>query len=247
MGHIKGFALKDGDVLIEQNRIQMVSGNELLRQTVESVLQTNKKEWFLNWQEGINIYNLLGKRKSDEIIENEILQGLLQVDSSFIIEDFSIIEEEGRNMKIYFTARTSSGESITVSNMDAGVSRSRTGTMGYYYNSSRSNSVDVSNKANKATTLAGYGITDAYTQEQTDTAISAALANAPYLTRMTVEKLPDVSVASANVIYVIYTDAESDDNKYTEYMLINGAWEKTGGSDIVDITTDEIDSLYGEV
>lgn len=225
----------------------MASGNELLRQTVESVLQTNKKEWFLNWQEGINIYNLLGKRKSDEIIENEILQGLLQVDSSFVIEDFSIIEEEGRNMKIYFTARTSSGESITVSNMDAGVSRSRTGTMGYYYNGSRSSSVDISNKANKATTLAGYGITDAYTQEQTKTAILAALASAPYLQRITVEKLPDVSVASANVIYVIRTDSESENNKYTEYMLINGEWEITGGSEIIEITNEEIDSLYGEV
>lgn len=232
--------------MIEQNRIQMVSGEELLRQTTESVLQTNLREWFLNWKEGINFYNLLGKRKSDEIIKNEILQGLLQVDDTFIIEDFVITEEAGRNMKIYFTAKNSNGESVTVSNMDAGTSVSRAGNMGYYY-SSRSSYPDISNKANKATTLAGYGITDAYTQEQTDIAISAALANAPYLSRLTVEKLPDITTASSNIIYVIYADADSENNKYTEWMAINGAWEQTGGSDIVDITTEEIDSLYGEV
>lgn len=35
---------------------------------------------------------------------------------------------------------------------------------------------DIANKANKATTLAGYGITDAYTSTQTDTAIANAMA-----------------------------------------------------------------------
>ena len=36
---------------------------------------------------------------------------------------------------------------------------------------------DIANKANKATTLAGYGITDAYTNAQTDTAIATAISN----------------------------------------------------------------------
>lgn len=35
---------------------------------------------------------------------------------------------------------------------------------------------DIAGKADKATTLAGYGITDAYTSEQTDTAIADAIA-----------------------------------------------------------------------
>lgn len=36
---------------------------------------------------------------------------------------------------------------------------------------------DIANKADKATTLAGYGIADAYTSSQTDTAIANAMAN----------------------------------------------------------------------
>ena len=242
---MKGFALKNGDVLIEQNRIQMVNGNELLRQTVESVLQTNKREWFLNWQEGINFYNLLGKRKSDEIIENEILQGLLQVDNTFIIEDFKITQN-GRDMNINFTATNGNGEKITVGNMTASTT-GRTGNMGYYYSSSRASYPDISNKANKATTLEGYGITDAYTQEQTNSAISMAIAKAPYLKRMTVNALPDVSDADENIIYVLYADGDSARNKYTEWMVVNGEWELTGGTEIEKITIEEIDELYGEV
>ena len=229
--------------MIENNRIQMVSGNELLRQTVESVLQTNKKEWFLNWQEGINFYNLLGKRKSDEIIQNEIMQGLLQVDSSFVMDDFRITEE-GREMKVFFTARNSNGDSISVGNVSAGTQGTRTGYVPSYY-SSRSSSVDVSNKANKATTLAGYGITDAYTQEETNKAIAAALANAPYMTRLTVEKLPEIG--NPSVIYIVPSENGSESNMYSEWLYVNGKWEQTGGEDIEDITNEEIDALYGEV
>lgn len=60
---IKGFALQDGDVLIQNNEIQIVTGEELTRQTVKCVLNTNKGEWFANWQEGINFSELLGKKK----------------------------------------------------------------------------------------------------------------------------------------------------------------------------------------
>ena len=60
---MKGFKLtSSGDVEIKNNQIQMIDGNELLRQTVECVLGTNKGEWFLNPDEGINFRNILGKR-----------------------------------------------------------------------------------------------------------------------------------------------------------------------------------------
>ena len=59
---MKGFKIdKNGDVVIEKNQIQMVENNELLRQTVQCILNTNKGEWPLNEDEGINFYNILGK------------------------------------------------------------------------------------------------------------------------------------------------------------------------------------------
>ena len=90
-------------------------------------------------------------------------------------------------------------------------------------------------KADKANTLAGYGIGDAYTKGQTDSAISAAIAKAPHLKREIVEQLPEVSAADANTIYMVGTGEGSETSVYKEYMLINGKFELLGDSK-VDLT-----------
>lgn len=90
-------------------------------------------------------------------------------------------------------------------------------------------------KADKATTLAGYGITDAYTKGEADTKIAEAVAAAPHLKRSIVEVLPDAGAADQNTIYMVGTGAGSEDSSYEEYMLINGAFERIGTSD-VDLT-----------
>lgn len=93
----------------------------------------------------------------------------------------------------------------------------------------------LAGKANSATTLEGYGITDAYTSSQTDTKIATAVAAAPHLKRTIVEQLPEVEEADENTIYMVGTGAGSEDSAYEEYMLINGAFERIGSSD-VDLT-----------
>lgn len=92
-----------------------------------------------------------------------------------------------------------------------------------------------SGKADKATTLAGYGIGDAYTKAQTDSAISSAVANADHLKREIVSVLPEVEEADEHTIYMVGTGAGSEDSVYEEYMLINGGFEKVGSSE-VDLT-----------
>ena len=92
-----------------------------------------------------------------------------------------------------------------------------------------------SGKADKATSLAGYGIADAYTKGETDSAIATAVANASHLKRAIVESLPEVEEADENTIYMVGTGAGSEDSAYEEYMLINGAFEKIGSSE-VDLT-----------
>lgn len=102
----------------------------------------------------------------------------------------------------------------------------------------------LAGKANTATTLEGYGITDAYkktevyaktevyTQTETDNKISAAVANAGHLKRTIVDTLPAVASADTNTIYMKLENGDSSDNKYIEWMVINGAWEKVGTSDV---------------
>lgn len=90
-------------------------------------------------------------------------------------------------------------------------------------------------KADKATTLAGYGISDAYTKTQADSAISAAIAKAPHLKREIVEQLPEADAANDSTIYMVGTGAGSETSVYKEYMLINGKFELLGDSK-VDLT-----------
>lgn len=117
---------------------------------------------------------------------------------------------------------------------------------------------NIDKKADKATTLAGYGIADAYTKDEANTAIAAAVANAHHLKREIVSVLPEVSEANEDTIYMV-PDAGSTDtagsNKsvYTEYMLVNAAFERIGTSDVdlgnyftKDQVTDAISTAKGE-
>lgn len=111
----------------------------------------------------------------------------------------------------------------------------------------KTNKTDIaslkSGKANKATTLAGYGITDAYTQEQTNSAIASAVANAGHLKREIVATLPAVDVADEHTIYMVAkatgTVGSGNGNGYDEYMLVvsgsSKKFEKIGDS-AVDLT-----------
>lgn len=97
-------------------------------------------------------------------------------------------------------------------------------------------------KADKSTTIAGYGITDAYTKAEVDTAI----ANAEHLKRSIVATLPEVDAADIHTIYMVEITGGDGNQKYEEFMLINGAFEKIGDSavDLTDYTTKEyVDGL----
>ena len=117
---------------------------------------------------------------------------------------------------------------------------------------------NIDKKANKATTLAGYGIADAYTKTQVDNNIATAVANAHHLKREIVKTLPAASEANEDTIYMVpdggdSTAAGSNKSVYTEYMLINGAFERIGTSDAdlsnyftKDQVTGAIDTAKGE-
>ena len=91
-------------------------------------------------------------------------------------------------------------------------------------------------KADKATTLEGYGITDAYTKDETKQEIASQIANSDHLKREIVERLPSVSEADLNTIYMLPDSTSTDvTNSFFEYMVINGLWERIG-STRVDLT-----------
>ena len=88
---MKGFAIdENGDIVIENNDIQLINGDDLIRQNVEKLIGTNKGEWFLNKNEGINFKTILKKNPNMDIVRNEILTALQSIDNTFY---FFILKE----------------------------------------------------------------------------------------------------------------------------------------------------------
>ena len=81
---MKGFALNNkGDVLIENKEIQLVHGTELTMQTIKSVLGTQKGEWFLNSDEGIDRNEILGKKRyasQRSALDNQYIQEINEME-----------------------------------------------------------------------------------------------------------------------------------------------------------------------
>ena len=121
----------------------------------------------------------------------------------------------------------------------------------------------ISGKADAATTLAGYGITNAYTKTETNEVISTAVAGASHLKKVlsTAEEIaafeaaPDT--ANADTIYMLKDDSVTGSDKYKEYTIIGDAFVCIGdtsvdlapyvlASDIVAITNEEINAMFEE-
>ena len=102
----RGFKLDDtGDIIVSKTgKITFTSGKDLKRQTIETVLQTNRGEWFLNPDEGINFRAILGKNVKEEIVRDEVQQGIRQVQEDLNITSFSMELDEKRHLKVEFEA-----------------------------------------------------------------------------------------------------------------------------------------------
>lgn len=92
---------------------------------------------------------------------------------------------------------------------------------------------DISGKADRSTTLAGYGILDAYTKDQVNEAISSITHFTSKVVTSTTE------MTETNVLYLIKSkDFEGKDN-YDEYLLIEGIPTRIGdtSTDLTDYVT----------
>ncbi len=107
---MKSFAIDDtGDLIIENHEIKMVEGDELIRQKVQEVINTNKGEWFMDWEQGVDFSNILGKGVTEEMVQAEIEDGLQQVDENLMLSEFSMTVKE-RKLFVKFKAVNESGD-----------------------------------------------------------------------------------------------------------------------------------------
>ncbi len=115
---MKGFKLSDtGDVAFADGAIELVSDTELERQTLQTLLSTNKGEDIFNSDEGIDFYQILGKSVTEDKVKTQVRSGITQLNTDFgsdyVMEDFAYSVEERKSFTD-FTARKSSGEAVEI-------------------------------------------------------------------------------------------------------------------------------------
>jgi len=97
---------QNGDVVITNNKIEIVSDMELIAQTIRQVLHTNIGEWFGDEDEGIDFRVILTKNPNHDLIEDTIETAVQAVADNFGVElytDNFAFEVDGRTLHITFS------------------------------------------------------------------------------------------------------------------------------------------------
>lgn len=107
----------NGDVVITDNKIELVEGIELIVQTLRQVLSTNLGEWFGDEEEGIDFYAILTKNPNYALVQDTINTAVQKVADGLGVEletDEFVFETLNRNLYITFTLTLNNAESASV-------------------------------------------------------------------------------------------------------------------------------------
>ena len=110
-----GMKISNGDLIITNNEIELVEGNELKTQTIQSVLSTNKGEWIFDLEEGIDFDNVLD-RAAKNVARAEIEGGIEQVDDTLSVGEFTLTDDlKTRVRSVQLKATAQNGDTVEVS------------------------------------------------------------------------------------------------------------------------------------
>lgn len=92
---MKAFKVDDkGDLIIENGDLVMIDGDEEITQSMERRLSTNKNEWFLDLDFGLDYEAIRGKGVTRDRVELAITEAIYQDER---IEDAALIVNEVDN------------------------------------------------------------------------------------------------------------------------------------------------------
>lgn len=104
--------LKDGDLVISGGDLELVEDIEEIAQCVEVVLGTNKNEWFLNPELGID-YSKVVDKSTETQARNEIILGIAQEPRIDTINELTVTDDrKNRKRAINFKATSVEGEEV---------------------------------------------------------------------------------------------------------------------------------------
>lgn len=109
----KGFLMVDGDAVVTKT-IETVTGDEMLRQTIELVVSTHQGEWIYDPLEGIDRGVVLCKNPNEDEIRATIEAAVLRVDDTLTITDFTLEVDDRRRATIEFKILKPNGEELEV-------------------------------------------------------------------------------------------------------------------------------------
>lgn len=109
---MKTIKVTDGDLAFNNGDFVTIEGPEEIKQSLEIVLGTNKEEWFLNPEMGIDFSRLLDK-SSERQSRSEIIQGIGQEPMIDTVERITVTSDVVNRIRhIQFEAKTFDGERI---------------------------------------------------------------------------------------------------------------------------------------
>lgn len=106
------FKIVNNDIVFDgQNNIAMVSGRDERAQSIERILTTNIREWFLNILHGLDYDKIQGKGKDREGIRLAITEAIYQDDRVSNVEYVNIeIDRLKRHLDVRFKIEMVYGE-----------------------------------------------------------------------------------------------------------------------------------------
>src|SRR5690554_2349142 len=113
---MKTFKLVNGDLIFDaRNNLVMVEGEDEIAQSIERVLTTNKGEWFLNLEHGLDYQEIQGKGRDVEGIKLAITEAILQEERVSEVEGIDTSLDKNRHLKINVTVRLQEGDVLEMS------------------------------------------------------------------------------------------------------------------------------------
>lgn len=108
-----------GDLIILSGNLQMVTGPEEIVQCCALAIGTNKGEWALDPEMGIDFARITGKGVTEEEIRDELTAGVLQEPRMQTVETVSVtFDRLKRTATADFTATAVNGDIITIEGVE---------------------------------------------------------------------------------------------------------------------------------
>ncbi|MDE3837943.1 hypothetical protein C0966_00780 [Bacillus methanolicus] len=113
--------LVDGDLVVENGELVMIDGDEELAQSIRSILETRKGEFFLEPEHGLSYENLLGKNTNKEALRDDIIEAVSQEPRVESIPDIQIIDDrKARKRSVKLTIQKETGELVEIGEVELG-------------------------------------------------------------------------------------------------------------------------------